>query len=118
MTKGTKIGLVVALVGLFIPIISLPFTTNQRPTAGFVYNIANMGVVLYKGRAPEQPSASGSAFREGVVYPKYTELRKQVVYKGRIEFPYKYCFFLGSILFCSGLCIALAYHQRKQKRGD
>ena len=38
--------------------------------------------------------------------PKFT-------YEGRIEFPYKYCFFAGSILICGGLCTALSYHQRK-----
>jgi hypothetical protein len=110
MTKGTKIGLVVALVGLFIPIISLPFTANQVPQAGFVYNIAHMKVVLREGTVTRSPGYD-SISRKWIVGPGATR------YKGRIEFPYKYCFFLGSILICGGLCIALAYHQRKQKEG-
>jgi len=50
--KGKKIGLILVLFGLFIPIVLLPFTKNYYPMLGIIKNIQDMYVLIYEDKIP------------------------------------------------------------------
>ena len=43
-----KIGLILILIGLFVPLSILPFVVNYEPRMGLLYNIQRMQVVLWE----------------------------------------------------------------------
>lgn len=91
MGKAKKIGIVLILVGLFLPIATLPFISEFHPlpdvclTSNFFANLGNMVVVF----GIKQMNISGT----------YTG----AMYSPLIAIPYKYLFALGVTLVCVGI---------------
>ncbi len=91
MRKAKKIGIVLILVGLFLPTATLPFITEFHPqpdiclTSNFFANLGNMVVAF----GTKQMNISGI----------YTGTK----YSPLIAIPYRYLFVLGVILVCTGM---------------
>jgi hypothetical protein len=49
MTLITRIGLLVILVGIFIPLVALPFTIGYNPVFGLLHSLPMMEVKTMKG---------------------------------------------------------------------
>jgi hypothetical protein len=96
-----KIGIVVVLIGLFIPTVTLPFIKEFHPlpniclTSNFFGNLGNMVVSLGESTA----SSSG--------------LTNVTDYKFAI--PYRYLFTTGVILFIVGIGIVTLSGSNKKK---
>ena len=91
MRKAKKIGIILILVGLFLPTATLPFITEFHPlpdvclTSNFFHNMGNMEIVLRSEQVltPDNPQRTN--------------------YKGKIAIPYRYLFTLGVSLVCAGM---------------
>ena len=49
MTLITRIGLLVILLGIFIPLVAFPFSTGYNPVLGLLHSIPKMEVITMKG---------------------------------------------------------------------
>ncbi len=90
MGKAKKIGILIILIGLFLPTVTLPFITEFYPlpevclTSNFFGNLGNMEIVFRPGQATEIDKAEATGYR------------------AKIAVPYRYIFALGVILVCAG----------------
>ena len=48
MTLITRIGLLVILLGIFIPLVAFPLTTGYNPVLGLLHSIPTMKVITMK----------------------------------------------------------------------
>ena len=94
--RRTRIGLVTLLMGLFLPLIALPFTQRYDPRFGFLYNLPKMKVVII----------------EGPRFDMYG-LPQEDTNLPRVAMPYKYFFSLGGLLILVGSSIVVLYYRRE-----
>lgn len=101
MRKAKKIGIVLILVGLFLPTATLPFITEFHPqpdiclASNFFGNFWNMVVAF----GTKQMNIAGT----------YTE----AMYSPLIAIPYKYLSALGINLICAGMAIIVLSWDKK-----
>lgn len=52
MVRGKKIGVILILTGLCIPILAMLFTSNYYPSKGFIWNVKETEIILREKRSP------------------------------------------------------------------
>lgn len=107
-----KIGIILCLIGLFIPLASLAFTEGYDPKAGTLGNVLTMKVVIKQGKwvgkwvPPAQPSQLFRSFEKAIKAGGY--------YEGRLEFFYKSLLLAGLVFtFMGGGMILLSDRSTK-----
>jgi len=106
MTRYKKIGIILILIGLCIPIIAFVFASGYNPKLGFWWSISHMNILLQEGSIKGNP---GGSLGGGKVYD--TSQIKFDVY-----LPYKYPFSLGIILVFSGFAIFFLAKSKKDEK--
>jgi len=99
MSKNQKIGVILVLVGIGLPLVLFPFASKYNPKRGLLGSIGRMKIVLREGEYVPPPGET--------IYGGY--------YKGRIELPYKYPLVLGIILICTGTGLIILSKPKSDK---
>lgn len=109
MTKLKKLGIIVIIVGVFIPAILYPFTSLSSSAMLMQVLFATKGVVYQPGlKDLEVVLKNGNWIREGDYIGHY---------EGRIAIPYRYTLALGiTIAFLGIALVALTGKKNKKRR--
>lgn len=139
MSKGRKIGIILILFGLSLPLISLGFVSNYVPRAPLILNIQFMEIVfqeaVYKdedifdrvARAIKDPNqknqfkkdVSERAKKEGKTEAQIAwEMipSQEEVIKPKIAIPYRYIFSFGIVSLFSGIGFIVLSGKRKDEK--
>ena len=92
MTKYKRIGIILILIGICIPLVAFVFSSGYNPKLGFLWSITKMNIYLWTQPAKPQTPPPGLDFD-----PYFEPHDIPVV------LPYKYTFGLGVIFVLSGI---------------
>ena len=106
MTKYKQIGIVLILIGFFLPLISFTFADGYNPRLGFWWSVPKMNVNLWKTQNLPRPSPNNPNIVPAEDLPD--ELKPSVT------LPFKYPFSLGIFTILVGIGFAvLPKHSKK-----
>ena len=120
MSKAKKIGIVLILIGICLPIVSLGFASNYYPRLGLIRNIQMMEIVLRPELLGNNIITDFQPIKEVPPEKKPKELKsndweivKEEPIKPKIAIPYKYIFALGVVLIFAGIGIIVLSSNKK-----
>jgi len=122
MTKFKRIGIILILIGVCIPLVSFVFATGYNPHFGFWWSVTRMNINLWQKTVIEPEAQRGDVFdkitperKKGFVPLEEAPAPQGLTYLGEtlpetlpetyVTLPYKYPFSLGIIFVLSGIGI-------------
>jgi uncharacterized membrane protein len=119
MSKAKKIGIVLILVGICLPVISLGFASGYYPTRGLIGNIQSMEIILREESYILTPWSedtidtgdTGRIIKEEDITNNF----EPVPVKSKIAIPYKYIFAVGIVLVFSGIGIMVLSNTKQDR---
>jgi hypothetical protein len=103
MSKVKKIGIVLILVGICLPVITLGFTSGYSRNAGLIGNIQRMEIVLIPGEKPSPVPAPPNAPPPERGLLRFDDIPIIKPIKPELAIPYKYIFAFGVVLVFAGI---------------
>ena len=101
------LAIIILLVGLFLPIIALAFTSGYR-SQGFFASLPSMYIEIGKIHIPEKKEQSYNARSD-----RYEEIITKPASEEPIRLPYKYFWVSGVCLIFSGLILLVIQHRKR-----
>ena len=101
MQKKRKIGIVLILVGLCIPILSVLFSSTYHPKAGIIWNIKHTEIVIREQSGLIDDLALFCSSNNAISKSMYVGW--EYIKKSRIAVPCRYVFALGIGLTAIGI---------------
>ncbi len=92
MTKYKRIGIILILIGICIPLISFVFATGYNPHFGFWWSVTKMEIKLWHTS-------------KSTLAPGWYDVDDARLVPHYVVLPYKYLFSLGIIFILVGICL-------------
>ncbi len=122
MNKYKRIGIILILIGVCIPLVAFIFAIGYEPKMGFWWSVPNMNIILWQKHLKLESSSVGSNIQKPMTYEEAIDivppedLPIEALRATFVLLPYKFPFSLGIILLLSGIGLFVLAKPKKNEK--